>query len=60
MQTSRKEKFHKQLVAILLKNDCSVRQLFYTIFIPLKTRLQYSVLSIDIFQGKLTFTWKTF
>ena len=35
IQTSRKEKFHKQSVVILLKNGCSVKHIFCTIFVPL-------------------------
>ena len=35
IQTSRKEKFHKQPVVILFKNDCSVRHMFCTIFVSL-------------------------
>ena len=37
IQTSRKEKFHKQSVVILLKNGCSVTYMFSAIFIPLST-----------------------
>ena len=35
IQTSKKEKFHKQPVVILFKNDCSVRYMFCTIFASL-------------------------
>ena len=35
IQTSRKEKFHKQPVVILFKNDCSVRHMFCIIFVYL-------------------------
>ena len=35
IQTSRKEKFHKQRVVILFKNDCSVRHMFCTTFVSL-------------------------
>ena len=35
IQTSREKKFHKQSVVILLKNGCSVRYMFCTIFVPL-------------------------
>ena len=35
IQISRKKKFHKQSVVILLKNGCSFRHMFRTIFDPL-------------------------
>ena len=35
IQTSRKEKFHKQPVVILFKNDCCVRHMFFAIFFSL-------------------------
>ena len=54
--TSAKEKFDKQPVVNVFKNDCSVRRIFCTIFVSLSV----SILSIGLFQGKFTFTWKIF
>ena len=38
-QSSTKEKFHKQSVVILLKNGCSIRLTFCTIFVPLYVKV---------------------
>ena len=34
-QSSIKEKFHKRPVVVLLRSDCSVRHMLWTIFVPL-------------------------
>ena len=66
IQTLRKEKFQKQSVVISLKNGCSVRHMFYTIFVPvsvanvLEKHVRSSSFSIGILQGKITFTWKIY
>ena len=67
IQNSKKKKINKQSVVILFKNDCSVRHMFYTIFVSLSVakilekRIQSSsYLLLGLFQGKFTFTWKIY
>ena len=65
IQSSRQKKFHKQPVVVLLKNFCSIRHMFCTIFIPLSVAKSFekhvrsgSFIAKGLFQGKFTFTWK--
>ena len=66
IQTSRKEKFPKQSVVILLKNGCSVRYMFCTILAPLSVakglekHIRNSSLSIGLFQEHFTVLWKIY